>query len=377
MVTVISASKSSPATMSILDASTKSSVPEVTFSDPDIPGVVIPEEAITPELINTRNYVGYKIEKQKYDEKTGEWTHLSNIYVDNLLEDFLYDTQLSYNQYYRYRAYTIVRVIKDGSVKNNQEYNDLITRIVELAPETADILKIYGTSYNAYWIESYPSSWKYIKIVDKRPPPPPEDFQIYVRSDVPAIWCVWAKPINLQKDIVQYKVYRRDYGSLAWYMVFQGGTLENLFVDTDVQPNKKYVYAVQCIDIHGLHSVLSSQWVAEINQNFSDELEEKDIKLYQGKGETIERDEDGSFTTPNLVLSNEGLSNEIIAYNRFLIIPNAHFPSFDRDFIIKITSLDTDEKHEILLHLKKEVVPPLEEAAGDRRAHPSTQAKAL
>ena len=340
----------------------------------DIPGFPLPEDVLPTEF-SSRRYVGYRIEKQKYDAKTGEWIPLSDYYTDDLYQSLMYYTQISYNQFYRYRAYSIMRVIKDSPIKSTEAYAELVARVIELAPEAADILGIYGTVYNAYWIESYPSPWKYIKIVDKRRPKPVEDLQVFPKSNVPTIMCTWIKPVNEQKDIVKWRVFRRLYGEISWSLVFEGSLRENIFEDMNVVENQRYVYAVQGVDIHGLKSRLSAQWVAQINKNFDAELEEKSLELYQGKGEDIERNEDGEYDPTSVVVVRDGISKELVAYKYVIIQPVTTYPISERDFLLRITSLDTGEKQDVKLQMRTDVIPPLEIAAGKDR--PVVQAKDL
>lgn len=332
---------------------------------PEAPGKLIPEEAL-PDDPPRKQYVGYRIEKQKYNSINGEWIPLENIYEENLTVGGYYDTKLSYNQYYRYRVYSILRVLKEGPVHNNREYGDLIKRVVELAPETEDILSIYGTNFNAYWIESYPSAWQYIKIVDKKRPLPPSDVQVYAQSRKPEVWIAWIKPINTQKDIVGYNLYKRSFGTLEWDLIFEGGTNDNLFVDKDVIPNHKYIYAVQCVDAHNLKSKLSAQWSVQINRNIHEDLEELPVELYQTQGEDIELDEDGDgFVVKNALFSQDAITKSVVAHKKIVVTPNPTFPSYDRSFIIRVTSLDTDEKHDIKVSMKKDAIPVLDIPRGE------------
>jgi len=380
-MTIISTGKGSSFDKMVLDPSLKTAgVPVSELSKETVYGSEVPGAAVPPELIDPnfshKKYVGYRIEKQKYDTKTQTWLHVGNIFVDDLSQDIFYDTRISYNTYYRYRAYSILRIVKDGTIKHSQEYSDLIHRIVELAPEASDILKIYGTIYNAYWLESYPSGWKYIRIVDKRPPKPPEDFQVHVKSSKKQIWCSWIPYANTQKDIVGYRVFRKGFGELYWKLVFEGAKSDNLFVDEGISMNSKYVYAVQTYDVHGLYSKLSAQWLVQADSFYDDEYDTYNISLYQNKGEVVDSDEYGNYETKNIILSNAHFSNDILSMGKFKIVPNIHFPSYDRDFIIKVTSLDIDETHEIVFKLRKIDVPN-EENIGESLDRPVVSAKPL
>ncbi len=333
---------------------------------PDIPGLPIPEERIADvTTFSERRYVGYRIEKQRYNSITGEWIPSEDIFVEELLQNTFNDTRIAYNQYYRYRAYSILRIIKDGILRDDTEYAELIDRVVDLAPETEDVLSVYGTIYNAYWIESFPSPWKYIKIVDKKHPRPPEDVQIYPKSDRPSVICTWGLPINEQKDIVKYYLFRKSIGSLKWDRIFVGGVRDNLFEDTDVVPNHRYVYAVMCEDVHTLRSKLSAQWIVHINANIKEEREENSIELYQSKGETVEKNDSGEYVTAHVRITHDTFGKDIVVHHGIRIIPDVTFPSYDRDFIIKVTSLDTDESQEVVLHMRKDALPVMEEPVED------------
>ena len=160
MVTIVTPKTGTPAKAIFEDYATKEGIehPVVEadpIDSPYIPGVIVPEDVMGTELSGYYTYVGYRIEKQKYDYQTRTWIFVENIYVDDLAQNEFYDTRISYSQHYRYRIFSIMKFMKGGPVKTySPEYSDLIDPMKTLMGRLDNIrtkhkVKFYNLSERA------------------------------------------------------------------------------------------------------------------------------------------------------------------------------------------------------------------------------------
>lgn len=395
------------------------------------------------------DYVGYIIEKERLDKKTGNWVRIDEYRIIGSSANSFKDSRVAYGNQYRYRIKSIMKatipIIKEGHENFDLEENlrefeknrikenikatksvlagiDRITnnsivgksstgfplstlniiqglqiqsdairttpvrvsttleednisnlRIMKnLQSTSADFMR--GTisqenlqretnkalsgitekfvSYKSFYYESDPGKkWLYVNVIDNKPPPPPSSISIIPNSIKREICVTWLKPANSQRDIKEFKVYRRKNIGVDWAVVSTLPENENIFTDENViegeeiGADSKWIYAITCVDAHGIESFLSSQVQAELNPNYKAEKEEKKLKWISGSG-----------TRPdevNVVLKKFwDQEKPIIARESINISPAKEFSDTVKHLIIKVTSLDTHEKKEFKVDLK-------------------------
>lgn len=227
--------------------------------------------------------------------------------------------------------------------------------------------------YKSYYYESLPSmQWQYVDCYENNVPPAPQSIKISPNTLSKQIFISWLRPSDSLRDIASYKVYRRTQFAKPWTLLKEikeldvnddgipdikiiGTNSANLYIDTSVGVNTKYIYALSCVDIHGIESFLSAQIQAELNANFAFEKEEKPLKWISGGGATVQ---EVDFVYKKFLARNE----TIIAKNRITIKVNSKFKDANKNFILKVTSLDSHEKKEYKLTLNN--VPRLVQGYG-------------
>lgn len=214
--------------------------------------------------------------------------------------------------------------------------------------------------YKSYYYESLPSmQWKYIDCYEDDAPPAPQSIRISPNTLSKQIFVSWLRPSDSQRDIASYKIYRRTGFAKPWTLVKQITEIDvnddgipdvkvaasnqaNLYIDTNVDVNTKYIYALSCVDIHGIESFLSAQIQVQLNPNFVFEREEKPLKWISGGGATVNEID---FVYKKFLARTE----TIIAKNRIKIKVNTKFKDTTKNFILRVTSLDSHEKKEYKL----------------------------
>jgi hypothetical protein len=216
--------------------------------------------------------------------------------------------------------------------------------------------------YKSYYYESLPSiQWHYVDCYENNVPPAPQSIKISPNTLSKQIFISWLRPSDSLRDIASYKIYRRSSFAHPWTLLKEikeldvnddgipdakiiGSNSANLFIDTNVNTTSKYIYALSCVDIHGIESFLSAQIQAELNPNFAFEKEEKPLKWISGGGATVQEID---FVYKKFLARNE----TIVAKNRIKIKVNSKFKDATKNFIIRVTSLDSHEKKEYKLTL--------------------------
>ncbi|GAF71942.1 unnamed protein product, partial [marine sediment metagenome] len=125
-------------------------------------------------------------------------------------------------------------------------------------------------------------------------------------------------------------------------------TVNNIFIDKDIEPGVSYIYAVDIEDMHRQRSRLSMQIQAQIKANVSCMAREIPVKFISEPGAVID--------LPTIILNRKNMFifEEMIANSNFKIIPKTTYAEIEKDFIIKVTSLDNRKSKNIKLTLKTE-----------------------
>lgn len=281
------------------------------------------------------------------------------------------DIQLFDNYYASLEADSVVIFQKTPGVENvNLRTEKLSNLIMDLRNNSFNLyLPIPGQKitnrkiiYKSYYYESLPSiQWKYIDCYEDNLPPAPQSIKINPNSLSNKIIISWLKPSDSLRNIASYKIYRRTNFAKPWTLLKEIKEIDvngdgisdskiiaansaNLYIDTHVNKNTKYIYALSCVDIHGIESFLSAQIQAELNPNFAFEKEEKPLKWISGGGATPQEID---FVYKKFLSRTE----TIIAKNKIKITVNSKFNEASKSFIIRVTSLDSHQKKEYKLTL--------------------------
>jgi hypothetical protein len=154
-----------------------------------------------------------------------------------------------------------------------------------------------------YLISSRKSTESEIRCVENTPPPPPADFNAMWAADENRLYVNWAFPVNIQQDIKQWQIFRREsiYDPFELQKVydFNDSTLlatddfsefpdeqlieksdspNNTYIDKEFLKDSKYIYAVCAVDAHGLTSNYSTQFEVSFDR-LANKLRKKLISI--------------------------------------------------------------------------------------------------
>jgi hypothetical protein len=206
--------------------------------------------------------------------------------------------------------------------------------------------------YSSYFESNPNKTWIYVQSIEKIPPPAPETIKIIPNSYEKKVSLYWLKPSNDQRDIVGYRVYRRSAVGQPWLLLTSAllPEAEPFYIDSAVDFDNFYIYAVSCIDIHGMESFLSTQIGVQLNSRILFEKEEKSLVWISGGG-TMPQEID--FILKKF---QEERAPVIVAKKNIVLSTNTKFSDTEQSFIIKIKSLDTHETNEIKVVAKSVLV---------------------
>jgi hypothetical protein len=221
--------------------------------------------------------------------------------------------------------------------------------------------------YKSSYYESYATrNWIYVDIVENELPPPPTAIKIVPNTLKKEIFISWLKPSNNQRDIQSYRLYKRENIGDPWKIIAQfreydldsDGDIDpllknqvnipvtdNVYVDTNVEIGKKYIYALACVDVHNITSFLSAQIQVELNANYKLDQEELPLKWISGSG--------AKPSETNFVIKKFFNRTEtIVAKKNIFVSPTTKFSEISKDLLVRVISLDTHETKEFKIRLK-------------------------
>jgi hypothetical protein len=259
-----------------------------------------------------------------------------------------------------------------SSIEETTQSQDMFTlpEIVALYNEKIESATQKEIAHVSYYFASDPSKvWRYVPTVENKPPKPPSGIQVVPVSPQKKIRIVWLPPAESQRDIKKINLYRRipnssDEGKRNWKKIDEenlrtvddAGLLKqaaklshNHYDDEDVDFNMQYVYALESEDVHGFTSFLSMQIGAELNPRYHIERREKPLKFVSGAGLRLNE-------TNKKAKVFQSVSDVYFARNKIKITPALEFGETSKDFIIKITSLDTFEEKEVKITLNNRAI---------------------
>lgn len=212
-----------------------------------------------------RRVVGYIIDKSEV-LNTGEVIHRDPIIVENPSATNAYDVNIAYGRKYIYSIRTITEVELTATMDDS---DDVIAASILLSSKQA--------------------RRRVVDTVEHVPPSPPADFNVDWDRTKHAARLTWSFPINPQRDIKKWQIFRRSSIDEAFELIheydfdnsiirYESGerpsrrlveTLEspkNFYIDYEFSRTSKYIYAVVAIDAHGMTSNYSTQFEARFDQ---------------------------------------------------------------------------------------------------------------
>jgi len=217
-----------------------------------------------------RELLGYIISKSEI-LPSGETIDKEPLFVETPLGTTIIDPNVKYGTTYQYRISSIA-IIK--------------FQVIDITdPNDPKLFVIQAL------ISSRPSKRIIISTTENIPPPPPADFRIEwdYTDNVPML--TWSFPTNSQRDIKYFQIFRRNsinepFQLLQQYdfndstVLFPSGEFVEqelikkvnpnialtYFFDYEFTQNSTAIYALCCIDAHGLSSFYSAQYQITFNK---------------------------------------------------------------------------------------------------------------
>lgn len=181
------------------------------------------------------------------------------VIVNSPISPVAVDTRVKYGATYVYSVRTIVLVETQAT-----------------SPETGDVVAA------TFLVSSEPSRKMKVRCTENVPPPPPTDVTGYWDYDSEKLTLSWAYPVNPQRDVKKFQVFRRRNVREPFQLIREydfddsvirvenlesptpgnvkrtSGTV-NLHTDHDFTKDSLFVYSVCAVDAHGMTSNNSAQ----------------------------------------------------------------------------------------------------------------------
>ena len=239
-------------------------------------------------------YVGYILEKYKKRTNSGIFDLVEEINIANASINKYYDTKILYGEIYRYRIKSIVRWTRHKKMGPFGAISDVPgTPGVSAYADTFDTppflpsleAETYAPHKSSYFGGAWNQKWAYASVIDIVPPDHPDELTVRTESHMKHVVITCKLPNDPQRDIVKIIVLKKlkdanNNDITNWTRLDESLNILSdvngnvLYYDTDVDffqtNNIKYVYAAQCVSIHGELSVLSEQIMVRLNSEYSD-----------------------------------------------------------------------------------------------------------
>lgn len=247
-----------------------------TLASTDVKQILTSEYDIDADPIRTRKIditsfdtrrrvVGYIIDKSEV-LNTGEVVHRDSIIIENPSATNAYDVNIAYGRKYIYSIRTITEVELTATMDDS---DDVIAASILLSSKQA--------------------RRRVVDTIEHVPPTPPVDFNVDWDRTKHAARLTWSFPINPQRDIKKWQIFRRASIDEAFELIheydfdnsiirYESGerpsrrlvemleSPKNFYIDYEFTRTSKYIYAVVAIDAHGMTSNYSTQFEARFDQ---------------------------------------------------------------------------------------------------------------
>lgn len=217
--------------------------------------------AVDPTTFDsTAQVIGYVIDKEEVSPE-GDVVSREPIIVENGFANETVDLKVRYGSTYVYAIRSIA--------------------LVELAVEDTDSDDIIALSF---LVSSQPSSRVIVETEERVPPPPPADFNISYDYQQEALRLMWNFPVNTQRDIKAFQIFRRrsilePFELIKQYdfddsvvrsaprefpdeqlIEFLDGP-KSYYIDREFTRDSSFIYTVCAIDAHGFTSNYTTQFL--------------------------------------------------------------------------------------------------------------------
>jgi len=279
--------------------------------------------------------VGFLYEKYEISPK-GVKTLKEQRILRGLTNKYAIDTKVKYGSVYQYSIRTIVRVKTIVRIEDDDGLNDQV-------------------SYATFFVASRPLT-ESITTIETVPPDPPGSFSVKFdyQSGIPLLR--WQFPVNNQRDIKKFEIFKRfsinEPFTLIGYIDFDDSQIPTInmllpavsvykkvekpilyFYDRTHKEGEKPIYAVGCVDTHGLES------------NYSAQIQVEHDKRTNRVKRTIISRPDSPKPFPNFYLNRDGFSDAIktSGYSRFKLFFNPeYYKVFRQEVLSDESTIDKD-----------------------------------
>ncbi len=228
--------------------------------------------AVTGDYQSRTEVIGYLIEKSELESGASVPVKLSPIILENPDASQFIDENVRYGSTYIYTIRTVAKV-SIGMVIEDSDNSVIATGLVT----------------------SRKSRRVVVKCIDEVSPPPPADFNIMWNHENSSPTLMWNLPVNPQRDIKKFQVFRRKSINEAFQLIKEidfddseiltarresprndliekNDSISTRFIDDEFNIQQNYIYAVACIDAHALSSGYSVQFEVSFNR-FANKIE--------------------------------------------------------------------------------------------------------
>lgn len=279
-------------------------------------------------------YVGYTIQKERYDEITQQFVPIDIIIINGRDTTKWIDWKVAYREVYRYKIRSVFRFVNKNMLSMYRDSDSLIDNREEFTTFESGV-----TDVPVYYYDSKFSKDCEIEVIERRSPDPPYNIKIIPNSKDKHIFISWNQK-NQNRDVVGFNVYRKKKEG-KFFLKTNSKLIDirsNFWIDSSIEKDTRYIYAIEAVDIHDNFSKLSAQFSAQIAQQKIDILErcEDEILFEEFSGKTLR--------VSNNRIQQRRLDHLMFFDRKFKIKINPLFKNLERDdpFFLKIKSLDTN-----------------------------------
>ena len=232
---------------------------QISLADFEVPLVAVHEVSVDGNNFSTAfRLSGYVIEKQEL-RADGTVVDHEPIFIEDAAIGTTADLEVKYGTTYSYSIRTIAQITLQSTVDGS---DDIVAA--------------------TYLVSSSPQSMSVMTIEDV-PPPPPADFNVSYDYSDRNIRLMWNLPVNTQRDIKYFQIFRRlsvdepfellreydfddselkigSFETVEPSLVEELSTPKTFFKDNEFTKDSVFIYAVCCVDAHGMSSNYSPQY---------------------------------------------------------------------------------------------------------------------
>lgn len=216
-------------------------------------------DSVTSNAASSARVVGYVIDKNEFlpngDVKQHPPIIIESPFVGSTLDVFV--------KYYSVYVYSIRTIVEFTVPAVSDDTNELVVAKLLICSKPSPKIKVDCREFV--------------------PPPSPTDFAFHWDYEKSNIVITWSFPPNAQRDVKKFQVFRRESLEHSFQLlqqfdfddsdvkaeptetvflnlVVQDAAPVLLYADPDFKKDSKYIYAVACIDAHGMTSNYSDQF---------------------------------------------------------------------------------------------------------------------